>query len=198
MFRGCKNLREVRVLAEADGILNRAFCECNALGKLYLAGAADCLRDDFPQGADCVIIAPKVKLSSVPPSIKAMLVSGFAAADEAGEAEKGWAREEYLRYIRSQRKRLFPLALRRQELLRLMLAQKMLLADDIKVLLQNEKCDAEAKAVLLRIKAQISPTVIRMSFLRRCAPWSVLFQGERRSKTLKRSGCSESGRMERW
>lgn len=157
VFRGCKNLREVRVLAEADGILNRAFCECNALGKLYLAGAADCLRDDFPQGADCVIIAPKVKLSSVPPSIKAMLVSGFAAADEAGEAEKGWAREEYLRYIRSQRKRLFPLALRRQELLRLMLAQKMLLADDIKVLLQNEKCDAEAKAVLLAYKSANFP-----------------------------------------
>ena len=157
VFRGCKNLREVRVLAEADGILNRAFCECNALGKLYLAGAADCLRDDFPQGADCVIIAPKVKLSSVPPSIKAMLVSGFAAADEAGEAEKGWAREEYLRYIRSQRKRLFPLALRRQELLRLMLAQKMLLADDIKVLLQNEKCDAEAKAALLEYKSANFP-----------------------------------------
>lgn len=157
VFRGCKNLREVRVLAEADGILNRAFCECNALGKLYLAGAADCLRDDFPQGADCVIIAPKAKLSSVPPSIKAMLVSGFAAADEAGEAEKGWAREEYLRYIRSQRKRLFPLALRRQELLRLMLAQKMLLADDIKVLLQNEKCDAEAKAVLLAYKSANFP-----------------------------------------
>ena len=157
VFRGCKNLREVRVLAEADGILNRAFCECNALGKLYLAGAADCLRDDFPQGADCVIIAPKVKLSSVPPSIKAMLVSGFAAADEAGEAEEGWAREEYLRYIRSQRKRLFPLALRRQELLRLMLAQKMLLADDIKVLLQNEKCDAEAKAVLLAYKSANFP-----------------------------------------
>lgn len=156
-FENCKNLREVRVFAEADGILNRAFCECNALGKLYLAGAADCLRDDFPQGADCVIIAPKVKLSSVPPSIKAMLVSGFAAADEAGEAEKGWAREEYLRYIRSQRKRLFPLALRRQELLRLMLAQKMLLADDIKVLLQNEKCDAEAKAVLLAYKSANFP-----------------------------------------
>ena len=157
VFQGCKNLREVRVLAEEDGILKRAFCECNALGKLYLAGAADCLRDDFPQGADCVIIAPKVKLSSVPPSIKAMLVSGFAAADEAGEAEKGWAREEYLRYIRSQRKRLFPLALRRQELLRLMLAQKMLLADDIKVLLQNEKCDAEAKAVLLAYKSANFP-----------------------------------------
>lgn len=157
VFRGCKNLREVRVLAEADGILNRAFCECNALGKLYLAGAADCLRDDFPQGADCVIIAPKVKLSSVPPSIKAMLVSGFAAADEAGEAEEGWAREEYLRYIRSQRKRLFPLALRRQELLRLMLAQKMLLADDIKELLQNEKCDAEAKAALLEYKSANFP-----------------------------------------
>lgn len=157
VFRGCKNLREVRVLAEADGILNRAFCECNALGKLYLAGAADCLRDDFPQDADCVIIAPKVKLSSVPPSIKAMLVSGFAAADEAGEAEEGWAREEYLRYIRSQRKRLFPLALRRQELLRLMLAQKMLLADDIKELLQNEKCDAEAKAALLAYKSANFP-----------------------------------------
>ena len=152
VFRGCKNLREVRVLAEADGILNRAFCECNALGKLYLAGAADCLRDDFPQGADCVIIAPKVKLPTMPVPIKAKLASGFAAAYEAGETEKGWPRDEYLRYIRSQRKRLFPLALRRQALLRLMLAQKMLRPDDIKELLQNEKCDAEAKAALLEYK----------------------------------------------
>ena len=156
-FENCKNLREVRVFAEADGILNRAFCECNALGKLYLAGAADCLRDDFPQGADCVIIAPKVKLPTMPVPIKAKLASGFAAAYEAGETEKGWPRDEYLRYIRSQRKRLFPLALRRQELLRLMLAQKMLLADDIKVLLQNEKCDAEAKAVLLAYKSAYFP-----------------------------------------
>ena len=157
VFRGCKNLREVRVLAEADGILNRAFCECNALEKLYLADAADCLRDDFPQVADCVIIAPKVKLSSMPVPIKAMLVSGFAEAYEAGETEKGWSRDEYLRYIRSQRKRLFPLALRRQELLRLMLAQKMLQPDDIKELLQNEKCDAEAKAVLLAYKSANFP-----------------------------------------
>ena len=157
VFRGCKNLREVRVLAEADGILNRAFCECNALGKLYLAGAADCLRDDFPQGADCVIIAPKVKLPTMPVPIKAKLASGFAAAYEAGETEKGWPRDEYLRYIRSQRKRLFPLALRRQALLRLMLAQKMLRPDDIKELLQNEKCDAEAKAALLKYKSANFP-----------------------------------------
>ena len=158
VFQRCKNLREVRVLSEAEGILSGAFHECNALERLYLAGAADgCLRYDFPQKADCVIIAPKVKLSSMPVPIKAMLVSGFAEAYEAGETEKGWPRDEYLRYIRSQRKRLFPLALRRQELLRLMLAQKMLQPDDIKELLQNEKCDAEAKAVLLAYKSANFP-----------------------------------------
>lgn len=158
VFRGCKNLREVRVLAEADGILNRAFCECNALERLYLAGSADgFLLNEFPEKADCVIIAPKVKLPSMPVPIKAKLASGFAAAYEAGETEKGWPRDEYLRYIRSQRKRLFPLALRRQALLRLMLAQKMLRPDDIKELLQNEKCDAEAKAALLKYKSANFP-----------------------------------------
>lgn len=157
-FENCKNLREVRVFAEPKEFLWGAFAQCNALERLYLAGAADdCLRYDFPQGADCVIRAPKVKLSSMPVPIKAMLVSGFSEAYEAGETEKGWPRDEYLRYIRSQRKRLFPLALRRQALLRLMLAQKMLRPDDIKELLQNEKCDAEAKAALLKYKSANFP-----------------------------------------
>ena len=158
VFRGCKNLREVRVLSEEEGILSGAFYECNALERLYLAGSADgFLLHEFPEKADCVIIAPKVKLSSMPVPIKAMLVSGFSEAYEAGETEKGWPRDEYLRYIRSQRKRLFPLALRRQALLRLMLAQKMLRSDDIKELLQNEKCDAEAKAALLKYKSANFP-----------------------------------------
>lgn len=157
-FENCKNLREVRVFAEPKEFLWGAFAQCNALERLYLAGSADgFLLNEFPEKADCVIIAPKVKLPSMPVPIKAKLASGFAAAYEAGETEKGWPRDEYLRYIRSQRKRLFPLALRRQALLRLMLAQKMLRPDDIKELLQNEKCDAEAKAALLKYKSANFP-----------------------------------------
>lgn len=157
-FENCKNLREVRVFAEPKEFLWGAFAQCNALERLYLAGSADgFLLNEFPEKADCVIIAPKVKLPSMPVPIKAKLASGFAAAYEAGETEKGWPRDEYLRYIRSQRKRLFPLALRRQALLRLMLAQKMLRPDDIKELLQNEKCDAEAKAALLAYKSANFP-----------------------------------------
>lgn len=157
-FENCKNLREVRVFAEPKEFLWGAFAQCNALERLYLAGSADgFLLNEFPEKADCVIIAPKVKLPTMPVPIKAKLASGFAAAYEAGETEKGWPRDEYLRYIRSQRKRLFPLALRRQALLRLMLAQKMLRPDDIKELLQNEKCDAEAKAALLKYKSANFP-----------------------------------------
>lgn len=157
-FENCKNLREVRVFAEPKEFLWGAFAQCNALERLYLAGSADgFLLNEFPEKADCVIIAPKVKLPTMPVPIKAKLASGFAAAYEAGETEKGWPRDEYLRYIRSQRKRLFPLALRRQALLRLMLAQKMLRPDDIKELLQNEKCDAEAKAALLEYKSANFP-----------------------------------------
>lgn len=157
-FADCKNLREVRVFAEPEEISDGVFYKCNALERLYLAGVPDgYLQHDFPEEAECAIIAPKAKFSSMSTVIRKMLVLGFAVADEAGETGEGWPREEYLRYIRSQRKRLFPLALRRQELLRLMLAQKMLLADDIKVLLQNEKCGAEAKAVLLAYKSANFP-----------------------------------------
>lgn len=146
------------MFAEPKEFLWGAFAQCNALERLYLAGSADgFLLNEFPEKADCVIIAPKVKLPTMPVPIKAKLASGFAAAYEAGETEKGWPRDEYLRYIRSQRKRLFPLALRRQALLRLMLAQKMLRPDDIKELLQNEKCDAEAKAALLEYKSANFP-----------------------------------------
>lgn len=78
-----------------------------------------------------------------------------------------------------------------------MLVQKMLRPDDIKVLLQNEKCDAEAKAVLLAYKSANFPNSDTDELFAQMRAMERAASGQKTVEDFKKSGRSESCRTER-
>ena len=159
-FAECKNLREIQILADGSSIGEGVIKGCNDRAVIYLpnadGAALERIFNGFPQESECAVIAPLAKLSEVSTALKRMMSLGFAVADESGEFADGWEREDYIKYIKTQRKRLFELALHRRELLRLMIAYKILKLDDVKVLLEHEGCDTEARTTLLVYQNSVS------------------------------------------
>ena len=98
-----------------------------------------------------VLIAPHIPISGVAKEDKPSACAGFAQAYLDGREIDEDIKAGYLKYIKGQKKRLFPLSVQHEELLRVMLAEKMIVRKDIDPLL--EECDKQnniaAKAAVL-------------------------------------------------
>ena len=115
-----------------------------------LSGVTEIGKDVF-MGSRPVLVAPHISIAKFDKEDKPGACVGFAKA-----YLDGWEMDEeikagYLKYIKRQRKRLFPEAVQYEELLRVMLAEKILDCKDIVPLLSE--CDQQnnvaAKAAVL-------------------------------------------------
>ena len=97
------------------------------------------------------IIAPHIPIDDFAPKNKLGACAGFAKAYLDGREIDEAIKAGYLKYIKGQRKRLYPLAIQHEELLQLMFTEKMIVRKDIDPLL--EECDKQsnisAKAAVL-------------------------------------------------
>ena len=150
-FRDCARLPEAILPKSLLSIGPQAFSNCRSLRRIVLLGehTIPAVKTEDPfEGADAPIIAPDLPLGDMPPFWKPRAVWGFALErDRYFEEHQG----RYLRYIRSQRKRLFPLAVRRQELLLLMFEEQMIPRKDIQLLLDeaDRQGNAAARSIVL-------------------------------------------------
>ena len=127
-FYGCANLTSVTIPKSVTKIGKDAFL-CS-----------------FP-----ALIAPHIPVSNFDTSDKPGACAGFAKAYLDGREIDEAIKAGYLKYIKGQRKRLYPLAIQHEELLQLMFTEKMIVRKDIDPLL--EECDKQsntsAKAAVL-------------------------------------------------
>ena len=127
-FSGCKNLTSVTIPKSVEAIDKSVF------------------EDSRP-----AIIAPHIPIDDFAPKNKPGACAGFAKAYLDGAELDEEIKAGYLKYIKGQKKRLFPAAIQREDLLRLMFAEKMIVRKDIDPLL--EECDRQnnisAKAAVL-------------------------------------------------
>ena len=97
------------------------------------------------------IIAPHIPVGSFDAEDKPDACRGFAKLYLDGAEIDGKIKAGYLKYIKGQKKRLYPKAIQHEALLRLMFAEKMIVRKDIDPLL--EECDRQnniaAKAAVL-------------------------------------------------
>ena len=97
------------------------------------------------------IIAPHIPVGSFDAEDKPDACRGFAKLYLDGAEIDGKIKAGYLKYIKGQKKRLYPKAIQHEALLRLMFAEKMIVRKDIDSLL--EECDRQnnisAKAAVL-------------------------------------------------
>ena len=103
------------------------------------------------QGCRPALITPHIPISSIAREDKPGACAGFAKAYLDGREIDEAIKAGYLKYIKGQRKRLYPLAIQHEELLQLMFTEKLIVRKDIDPLL--EECDKQsntsAKAAVL-------------------------------------------------
>lgn len=148
-FAGCRRLTRLRVPEGTEEIGDRAFEDCSGLRELTLPKRI-VLGDQVFAGCDLRVAAPQVFLGQVDPGEKIRFVQGFAAACRQGAAIDEQIRAEYLRYLRSQRKRFYRAAVQDEALLWLMLEQAVVPKSDLPTLLdlaERQKNQAAQAAV---------------------------------------------------
>ena len=99
----------------------------------------------------CELAALRVPIDEWKAKEKPAAVRGFALARQAGMEMEEALQAGYLSYIRRQRKRLYSLAVGHEEVLRLMIAEKMIPKKDVSLLLDEAEArqNAAAKALIL-------------------------------------------------
>nr|WP_325231718.1 leucine-rich repeat domain-containing protein [uncultured Oscillibacter sp.] len=132
-FRDCANLQSVTIPKSVEEIDKSVF-----------------------EGSRPAIIAPHIPIDEFAPANKPGACAGFAKAYLDGMELDEEIKAEYLEYIKGNKKRLYPDAVRHEELLQLMFAEKMISRKDVDLLL--EECDKQknnaAKAVVLEYAHQ--------------------------------------------
>ncbi len=146
VFARCKKLQEVRVLSQ-EAKIHAKSCE------------------DW-EGA---LVMPYIAIGELPAACKEHAVLGFVRLDLEMRSAKPQAakkskkpetsetlREDYCKYIKAQKKKLYPAAVEHEELLQLMFTEKMIPQKDIDLLL--EECEKQknttAKVVVLEYAHQ--------------------------------------------
>ena len=150
-FLDCCSLSEVTIPKNVQTIGCWAFLRCKSLQKITLSGAQtgpDVKSQDPFEDVEAPIVAPNMPLGNLPTFWKQRAVWGFALEQHRYSGER---QGEYLKYIRSQRKRLYPLALRQQELLLLMCGEDVIPPKDVQALLgeADRQGNTAAKKMIL-------------------------------------------------
>lgn len=149
-FFRCRNLTSVTLPASLENIYYRAFDECPRLKKVFLIGNRRADISAFP--ASCrMIFAPDILPNRYRKTLRYAMLRGFLRAAENGCPFTEAQTAAYIKYIRRQRRNLYPFAVKEQALLRLMCAEKMIPREDMRtlLLLAEKEHDASLTAQLL-------------------------------------------------
>lgn len=136
-FLECRSLLEITIPQNVRTIGCWAFLRCAGLQKITLSGARtgpEVKSSDPFEEVDAPIVAPDMAVKDLPAFWKQRAAWGFALERHLYSQER---QGEYLKYIKGQRKRLYPLALRQEALLLLMCGEGMIPEKDVPALLEE-------------------------------------------------------------
>ena len=142
---------DVVIPAGVTKIGSRAFSDRASLTSVTIPAGVTVINKYVFQGCRPALITPHIPISSIAREDKPGACAGFAKAYLDGREIDEAIKAGYLKYIKGQRKRLYPLAIQHEELLQLMFTEKLIVRKDIDPLL--EECDKQsntsAKAAVL-------------------------------------------------
>ena len=188
-FAGCTNLRSIRFPSTIEAFFPQMFFNCPSLEEVILLSSrladSEWISVRFAH-LTVILIAPYVALSCLPNSAKPGAVVGLAKWISQGKtvSEDIWA--EYLTYIRSRRKSLYPLAIEHEELMELLCRERIIPKEQFQELLEQSirKEKASVTALLLEYQRERFPAGLQSLDL------AQEFQKELRSeeRSAKRNG----------
>ena len=150
-FEDCASLQSVIIPEGITKIGRGAFEDCASLQSVIIPESVKKIGRDVFRGCCPVLIAPHISIYSFAAANRPGACAGFAKAYLDGREIDEEIKAGYLKYIEGQRKRLYPLAIQHEELLQVMLAEKMLGRKDIDPLLEesDKQNNISAKAAVL-------------------------------------------------
>ena len=155
-FAGCESIKHVVIPEGITEIGCGTFKRCKNLQSVTIPKSVEEIDKSVFEGSRPAIIAPHIPIDDFVPKNKPGACAGFAKAYLDGMELDEEIKAEYLEYIKGHKKKLYPDAVRHEELLQLMFAEKMISRKDVDLLL--EECDKQknnaAKAVVLEYAHQ--------------------------------------------
>ena len=155
-FAHCDCVKSVTILESVTEIGHCTFMGCKNLQSVTIPKSVEEIDKSVFEDSRPAIIAPHIPIDDFAPKNKPGACAGFAKAYLDGAELDEEIKAGYLKYIKSQKKRLYPAAVQHEELLQLMFAGKMIPRKDVDLLL--EECDKQknnaAKAVVLEYAHQ--------------------------------------------
>lgn len=156
-FAYCESVKHVVIPEGITEIGRGTFQNCANLQSVTIPKSVEEIDKSVFEGSCPAIIAPHIPIDEFAPKNKPGACAGFAKAYLDGMELDEEIKEEYLKYIKGNKKRLYPDAVRHEELLQLMFAGKMIPRKDVDLLL--EECDQQkntaAKAAVLEYAHQL-------------------------------------------
>ena len=124
-FSGCKALTGITIPAAATQIGADAFAGCTALREVTFLGAPAQLHKRAFSGENMAFYTPAMSITQLPSTeYKQAAVRGFALRYGSGETLPEAYRADCIKYIKGQKKKLYPIAMEFPALLHVMLAEK--------------------------------------------------------------------------
>ena len=125
-FSGCTNLTSVVIPKSVLRIKMDAFAGCTALREVTFLGTPAELHKQAFSGENMAFYTPTMSMAQLPSTeYKQAAARGFALRYAAGTELPEAYRADCLKYIRGQKKKLYPMALQFPPLLHVMLGEKM-------------------------------------------------------------------------
>ena len=165
VFFECRNLKTVFLPVSVKEILWGAFRECRNLEGVHTdASELDIKSDTFENSPKAYLVAPNLKLTSIADTtMRYRTAAYFCKRILAGENLPSETVAYYKKYVKSQRKKMYDIALKDEEFLQYMIAESVIPKSDIsEVVDRADKLSPAAKAALLAYQDQIFPTTARI------------------------------------
>ena len=136
-FSGCKSLTSVTIPAGVKWIGGSEFSGCTSLTSVTILGKTEIWKEAFSDHVS-VITAEQLRMGDYPlPVYKQAAARGFALRYGSGETLPEDYRADCLKYIKGQKKKLYPMALQFPPLLHVMLGEKMVPKGDLPDLIEQ-------------------------------------------------------------
>ena len=136
-FKDCTGLTGVTVPESVTEIGGCAFRGCTALKSVMFLGEPEIGEEAFPDSI-VSIVAERLRMGAYPiPAYKWAAARGFALRYGSGETLPEAYRADCLKYIKGQKKKLYPMALQFPALLHVMLEEKMVPKGDLPDLIEE-------------------------------------------------------------
>lgn len=158
-LQGKNNIQTVWIPDSVEMLGGNVFWSCRGLRRLHIPQSVTNLEEVWENLISAcpleILRAPGRRIKSLKPYQAAAAV-GWAELAREGQTASPEVEAENIKYLKSQRKRLYPTAVRHPELLRYMIDRRLIPREDLDRLLELAEDNGEIRAMILQYSGSLA------------------------------------------